>query len=99
MSANGTWNVTVQTPMGAQSGTISVTIEGSAFSGAFTSPMMGTLPVENGQIDGDQLTWTMAMTSPMPMKLDGEATVSGDTMTGKVKAGVFGSMALSGTRA
>ena len=99
MSANGTWNVTVQTPMGAQSGTIDVTIAGSSFTGAFTSAMMGTLPVENGTVEGNRLTWTMAMTSPMPMKLDGEATVDGDAITGKVKAGVFGSMALTGTRA
>jgi len=35
----------------------------------------------------------------MPMTLECEATVDGDTITGSVKAGAFGSMQLSGTRA
>jgi hypothetical protein len=35
----------------------------------------------------------------MPMTLEGEATVDGDAITGQVKAGAFGSMALSGKRA
>lgn len=99
MSASGTWNVTVKSPMGPQSGTITVAVDGETFTGAFSSPMMGSLPVENGQVSGDTLTWKMAMKSPMPMTLDGQATVSGDTLTGKVKAGIFGSMELSGTRA
>jgi hypothetical protein len=33
------------------------------------------------------------------MTLEGEATVDGDAITGSVKAGAFGSMGLSGTRA
>jgi hypothetical protein len=41
----------------------------------------------------------MDMKVPMPMTLDCEATVDGDTITGNVKAGAFGSMAMSGTRA
>ena len=38
------------------------------------------------------------MTVPMPMTLDCEATVNGDQMTGKVNAGAFGDMALTGER-
>ncbi len=38
------------------------------------------------------------MTVPMPMTLEGTATVDGDTLTGSVNAGAFGSMAMSGTR-
>jgi hypothetical protein len=38
------------------------------------------------------------MKVPMPMTLEGTATVDGDAITGSVKAGMFGSMALSGTR-
>ncbi|MEY4500851.1 MAG: hypothetical protein RIS52_741, partial [Pseudomonadota bacterium] len=38
------------------------------------------------------------MVVPMPMKLEGTATIDGDALTGSVKAGAFGSMALSGTR-
>jgi hypothetical protein len=38
------------------------------------------------------------MTSPMPMTLDCSATINGDTVTGQVGAGAFGSFPLSGTR-
>ena len=41
MSVAGTWNVTVQTPMGAQSGTMTVAVDGESFSGMLSNPMMG----------------------------------------------------------
>jgi hypothetical protein len=59
---------------------------------------MGSMDIENGKIDGNMLTWTMNMTVPMPMKLEGTATVDGDSLTGSVNAGAFGSMPMSGTR-
>jgi hypothetical protein len=40
----------------------------------------------------------MNMVVPMPMTLDCEATIDGDTLTGSVNAGAFGAMPLSGTR-
>jgi len=39
------------------------------------------------------------MKVPMPMTLECDATVDGDTITGGVKAGMFGTSPLSGTRA
>ena len=98
MSVAGTWNVTVQTPMGAQSGTMTVAVDGESFSGMLSNPMMGSMAVENGRVAGNTLNWTMALTTPMAMTLDATATVDGDTLSGSVKAGVFGSMDLSGTR-
>jgi hypothetical protein len=57
------------------------------------------MDVSNGKVAGNTITWTMDMKVPMPMTLEGEARVEGDAITGSVKAGAFGSMALSGTRA
>ena len=34
----------------------------------------------------------------MPMTLEAEAVIDGDTLTGTIKAGAFGSMAMTGTR-
>ena len=98
MSVAGTYNVVTKTPMGDQSGTFTVDVSGDGFSGSVTNPM-GTMEVENGKVDGNSLTWTMNMKVPMPMTLECEATVDGDAITGNIKAGAFGSMALSGTRA
>ena len=99
MSVAGTYNTTVKSPMGDQSGTFTVEDAGD---GTFTGNMaggMGSMDVEEGKVDGNTLTWKMNMTVPMPMTLECEATVDGDALTGNVNAGAFGAMPLSGTRA
>ena len=57
------------------------------------------MEIADGKVSGNTISWTMDMKVPMPMTLEGEATVDGDSITGAVKAGAFGSMALSGSRA
>ena len=99
MSVAGTYTTTVKSPMGDQSGTFTVEDNGD---GTFSGNMaggMGSMDVENGTVDGNTIKWEMNMTVPMPMKLECEATVDGDALTGNVNAGAFGAMPLSGTRA
>ena len=93
---DGTWNCTVKSPLGDQNLTLALTGDGSSFSGQ-ASGAMGSLPV-SGTVSGDKLAWKMSITVPMPMTLDCTATISGDTLTGDVGAGGFGSFALTGTR-
>jgi hypothetical protein len=96
MSADGNWKITINTPMGAQTVEANITTNGDTFTGTTKSPM-GSQDV-SGKVDGDKLTWSSAITSPMPMTLEFEATVSGDTMTGNVKLGAFGNAPLKGER-
>lgn len=98
MSANGTWNTTINTPMGAQNGTLTLATDGAELSGTMSSPQ-GEMAIENGAVDGDTLTWKAAITSPMPMTLEFSASVDGDAITGTVKLGAFGEAEFSGTRA
>jgi hypothetical protein len=98
MSANGTWNTTINTPMGAQNGTLELNVDGSDLSGKMSSPQ-GEMAIENGAIDGDSLSWKAAITAPMPMTLEFSATVDGDAITGTVKLGAFGEAKFLGTRA
>lgn len=98
MSANGTWNTTINTPMGAQNGTLELNVDGGDLSGKMSSPQ-GEMAIENGAIDGDSLSWKAAITAPMPMTLEFSATVDGDAITGTVKLGAFGEAEFSGTRA
>ena len=56
------------------------------------------MDIDSGTVAGDTVKWSMNMTVPMPMTLDCEATVDGDTITGTVNAGAFGAMPLQGTR-
>lgn len=98
MSISGTYDCVTKTPMGDQKSQFTINVDGAAFTGSNTGAM-GSMSLDNGKVDGNKLTWTMNMTVPMPMTLEGEATVDGDTITGGVKAGAFGTFPMSGTRA
>ncbi|WP_374575883.1 hypothetical protein [Phenylobacterium sp.] len=97
MSADGNWKITINTPMGPQTVDASITTSGDTFTGT-TKGQMGEQSVE-GKVSGDTLTWSTAITSPMPMTLEFSATVAGDSMSGNVKLGAFGNASLSGVRA
>ncbi|MFM5884733.1 MAG: hypothetical protein ACKOQ3_05295 [Novosphingobium sp.] len=97
MSVSGTYEYVTKSPMGDQKSDVTINADGDSFTGT-NAGAMGSLDMENGKIDGNKLTWTMKMTVPMPMTLEGEATVDGDTFTGTVKAGAFGSFPITGTR-
>jgi hypothetical protein len=97
MSVAGTYEIVTKTPMGDQKSTMIVEVSGDSFTGT-NSGAQGSMAMDNGKVDGNKLTWTMNMTVPMPMTLEGEATVDGDAITGNVKAGAFGTFPMSGTR-
>ena len=98
MSADGTWNTTINTPMGAQNGTLTLSTEGGNLTGNMASPQ-GEMAIQDGAIDGDTLSWKADITSPMPMTLEFSASVSGDEISGTVKLGAFGDASFTGTRA
>ena len=98
MSADGTWNTTMNTPMGAQQGTLTLASDGGSLTGKLSGPQ-GDIDIEEGTIDGDNLSWKASITTPMAMTLEFSATVSGDEISGNVKLGAFGDATFSGTRA
>jgi hypothetical protein len=97
MSADGTWKTTINSPMGVQQGTLTITTSGDTFTGSMQSAQ-GTQEV-SGKVAGDTLTWGSKLTQPFPIDLEFTVTVTGDTMEGSVKAGSFGSSPLKGERA
>jgi hypothetical protein len=97
MSADGAWKVTINSPMGVQEGTLNITVSGDTFTG--TMEMRQGSQEISGKADGDTLSWTSQLTQPFPITLETTVTVSGDEMTGSVKAGAFGSSPLKGVRA
>jgi hypothetical protein len=98
MAIDGKWEVTINSPMGAQKATLDLKADGNALTGSQTA-MAGTQPVTNGKIDGNNVSWSASITSPMPMTLEFTGTVDGDKLSGSVKAGAFGSFPFSGGRA
>ncbi|MDL2352941.1 MAG: hypothetical protein QFC78_08850 [Pseudomonadota bacterium] len=97
MSVAGTYECVTKTPMGDQKSDVTINVDGDTFTGSNVGAM-GSMELEDGKVDGNKLTWSMKMTVPMPMTLEGEATVDGDALTGSVKAGAFGTFPMNGTR-
>ena len=93
---DGSWDCTVKSPLGDQKLTLAVKSDGATFTGT-ASGAMGSSDV-SGEVAGNALTWQQHVSVPMPMTLDCKATAEGDTLTGTVGAGAFGSFPLSGTR-
>lgn len=98
MSLSGNYECVTKTPMGDQKSNFTLVDNGDGTFTGTNAGAMGSMEVEDGKIDGNTLTWKMKMTVPMPMTLEGTATIDGDALTGSVNAGAFGSMAMSGTR-
>lgn len=94
---DGNYDCVTKSPMGDQKSVFTVKVDGGTFTGQ-NAGMMGALDVEDGKVEGNVLTWKMQMKVPMPMTLTGKATIDGDTLTGNIDAGAFGSMAMSGKR-
>ena len=97
-SADGVWNTTMNTPMGAQKGTLTLATDGGSLTGSLAGAQ-GTLELQDGTVDGDAVAWKANITQPMAMTLEFSATVSGDEISGNVKLGAFGNASFSGTRA
>ena len=98
MSVDGTWNIIVNSPMGAQPSALTLTADGDALTGT-QSAQGNTQPIANGKVDGDTVTWSNSITTPFPMTLEFTGKVEGDTLNGSVKAGAFGSFPFTGSRA
>ena len=48
--------------------------------------------------NGNQLSWKVSISDPMPLTLEFNGTVDGDEVSGSVTLGNFGSSSFSGTR-
>jgi hypothetical protein len=99
MAVDGTWNLVVNTPMGAQESTLVIQSDGGTLAGTQSGGSGEGRPIEEGTVDGNDITWKASISKPMPMTLEFSGTVDGDTITGSVKLGMFGSASFSGNRA
>jgi hypothetical protein len=97
MAIDGKWEITINSPMGAQKAKLEFQSNGAALTG--TQHAQGSSqPVSNGKVDGSTVSWSANITSPMPMTLEFTGNVEGDALKGSVKAGAFGSFPFAGAR-
>jgi len=91
----GIWVMTMQTPQGEMTMDATFTQEKEAIKVSMMSPM-GTEMKGEGTIKEQELQWTMAISTPNgEFNLGFKAKLDGDTMTGEVQMGDFGTSTFS----
>lgn len=98
MSADGTWSIVIDTPMGRREATLQLSTADGKLTGTQSADGdSGT--IMDASLNGNEVSWKIDITDPMPMTLEFAGTVDGDNMKGSVRAGAFGSFPFSGRRA
>lgn len=90
---DGSWDVTIKTPIGS----LTVVYE-FAGSGATATLKGETVPLRDVTVDGDRVTWSQSVTTPMRLNLDFDVTIDGDHMAGHSRAGRLPRSTVTGRR-
>jgi hypothetical protein len=98
MAADGTWNLTMDTPMGERRSTLTLSTSGGTLTGKQEAEG-NTTDIAEGTANGNDVSWKVAITNPMPLTLTFSGTVDGNNLTGTADTGMFGSFPFQGTRA
>ena len=97
MSVNGKYQITMNTPMGAQNSTLSLNADGDKLSGSISTPM-GASEFDNGTVDGNNITFEMKLSAMgQEISLSCKASIDGDNITGQMNS-PMGGADFSGTR-
>ena len=98
MAVDGNWNITMSTPMGDRETTLSLKSASGVLTG--TQAAEGTTAeIFDGQANGDDVSWKVSITSPMPLTLEFTGKVAGDSISGEMGIGPMGSFPFTGKRA
>jgi hypothetical protein len=97
MSAAGTWQLAMQTPIGERKVTLTLDVAGGQLTGRMSADDGKAVDIYEGKLAGDALAWKADIKNPMPLTLEFAGNVSGDKIAGTVNAAV-GSWPFSGSR-
>ena len=80
--AAGKWNASVETQQGAMTMDFEFAVDGSNLTGSMSNSMMGTTAITEGKIDGNNLSFIVAMQGPNgAMTMNYKGVVNGDELT------------------
>jgi hypothetical protein len=99
MSADGTWKVTMSTPIGERKSTLALKGGGGTLTGKLTGEEGNSTDIFDGKESGDAISFKASIKSPMPLTLEVTGKVAGDKMSGTVSASGVGSFPFTATRA
>ncbi|MEU0103440.1 hypothetical protein [Streptomyces sp. NPDC006267] len=97
MSVQGTWDLSISTPIGKMGVVVELRGQDAALSGV-AHGAGEEVPLTDITLDGDRLTWKQAITRPMRLNLAFDVTVDGGTLRGTSKAGRLPSSKVTGER-
>jgi len=98
MAVDGNWNITMSTPMGERTATLTLNSADGTLTG--TQAADGNSgEIFDGTTSGGDVAWKIAITNPMPLTLEFTGKVEGDSMSGEMGIGPMGSFPFTGTRA
>lgn len=99
MAINGKYNVTIDTPMGPQSGVVTFRTEGNVLHGE--SVVAGGSGTFTGTVDGENGKWSSNIPSPMggTITLTFDVKVTPTDLSGSVVLGPFGTSSVRGKKA
>src|ERR1700749_1088409 len=98
MAVDGDWNITMSTPMGERTATLSLKADGGTLTG-IQAAEGNSAEIFDGTASGDNVAWKVSITNPMPLTLEFTGKVAGDNMTGEMGIGPRGSFPFTGMRA
>lgn len=99
VTADGTWNLTIESPMGAQDVSIDVRTDGEALTGTLVNNGNKLASeIFDGSALGNRLRWKVRL-KQFKITLTFDAEIEGDAMTGQATAGMFGKFGVHGRRA
>lgn len=98
MAVDGTWNLTMETPMGERRSKLTLKSDGGTLTGSQEAEG-NTTDIFEGSVNGNNVSWKVSITNPMPLTLSFSGSVNGDTMSGNADTGMFGSFPFEGKRA
>ena len=98
VDVSGAWEVVLNAQGMEMTFTMSLTQDGSSFSGSMSGGEMGEAQIENGVVSGNSLTFAIVFSmGTESLEVDSSATVTGDRMSGS-GTGAMGSFTFTATR-
>ena len=98
MAYNGSWNITMKTPMGDREAKLTLAQDGDGLSGEMEADG-NTTPISNGRVEGDRAKWDVEVTTPMPLTLSFDVADADGGLDGSVQLGMFGTSTVTGSAA
>lgn len=94
---DGTWVISIKSPLGAQRVTLRFSTQGGRLTGTMESKL-GSGVISDGMVIGHTLTWVSTIESPRHAKLEFSANIDGSSISGVAKMGTFVQTTFKGTR-